>query len=181
MSDKTEITPDESLLYAAQKAVADAIYAEMKDNKAAFTDGMLAERERGNKQKVAELPGGEVVATHTVSQPSRKTQIMDDDAFTEWLLEHHPDQVEEITTYRVKAGAVPMVQESTTVGGDGHHYDQDGDEVPGIKTYTPPASSFSTRFTKEGKERLLEALWSGELAELTGTHQTVLRQIGGRA
>lgn len=75
MSDNTEITPEESLLYAAQKAVADAIYAEMKDTKTAFTDGMLAERERGNKQKVAELPSGEVVATHTVSQPSRKTQV----------------------------------------------------------------------------------------------------------
>ncbi|MGJ9405287.1 hypothetical protein ACHABQ_03045 [Nesterenkonia aurantiaca] len=181
MNDIQKVSPDDSLLYAVKKVIADAIYAEMKDEKTDFTDRLLGEYiNEGTPKKVARLPNGDVVANHTVSQPKRQQRIHRQTDFDGWLKENHPEVFVQRTVTEVDGAAVAKIFSDATEVGD-ELFTSEGEPIPGIEVTTPEARSFSTTFPKGAKEKLLEAWHDGELQHLLGGRETVLRQIGGIA
>jgi hypothetical protein len=172
---------ERNLLFALKKTVADAVKAEVDDDRAALLPDLVTEwRESGAKGAGVYLPAGEKVATLTLTEKKPTVKITDPEAFAEWLADNRPDLalVEVVPAVVVPAHTVakpsPGALDALTEAGaggtpDGDFLTAEGEPIPGV-TFEPPGapSSFSVRYEggKRGAARLLEAWRSGELSSL---------------
>ncbi|MDZ5077893.1 hypothetical protein [Nesterenkonia sp. HG001] len=184
MSDHTPLTKADRLAFLLRKTVADAAGAEVKAERQHVIDDLLElHEEHGVKQVAVKLPDDEQIATLTISQPTPRTEITDDDAFIDWAAEHYPDAVEKVTVRRVDPQLLKVIAAEYPEA-DGRHYSADGEQVPGVRTHTPPPSSFSVKYADgdRSRERLIGAWRGGELAELdTGDTLPALEWTGNTA
>ncbi|HET6633477.1 MAG TPA: hypothetical protein VFH77_00465 [Streptomyces sp.] len=152
-----------ALREAELKTFADAVAAELKAVKAEMQTAL---EESGASQVPAVLDDGTKVATVSLSTPKPTASVVDEDAFTAWVEEHSPDNVQTVTQVRpayrsalladmTKARATEWVD---TESGEVH-------EVPGVEIRTGRVTSHSVRLAKDGAEAIV-AQWRDRLAVL---------------
>lgn len=174
---------DANTRFGLLKAFADAIYAEMDNNRAEHT-ARLVERyeEEGTKSFDIKLPDGTKVGSITLTVPKASIAVTDDETFLKWCQANRPDAVAVEVTPAVPEVVIPAKPEQrreyvnpkaiTTILKDAKHVGDfvvtaEGEIIDGV-TYrpAPPPSQFSVRYDTDGREALAMAYRRGELNTL---------------
>lgn len=162
---------DLAALVAAAKVMGDAV----KERETAVRDRVLTNllalnAEHGVKSIEVKIPGAGKVATLTLTEPSDKAIVADDKAFTAWIEENYPTEVEYVVQVR-PAFAKTFLEKMVTIPDDGTEVllaDTETGEVqtvPGLIVRRAGApTSMSLRFESTGRAAVAQAL-DGTLAK----------------
>ncbi|MEY9937349.1 hypothetical protein [Streptacidiphilus sp. MAP5-3] len=109
---------DDVLLQATLAALHDTIGEELATVKARVDTGLAEAKKTTGTQKLgAELPDGTDVATVTWVSPAAAATVTDENAFREWVRQHHPDQIHARVVVEVReAFAKGLLKEMTAAG-----------------------------------------------------------------
>lgn len=147
----------------------DAIGDQLKEAKAELQAGLkAAKQETGTKQIGASLPDGVEVAKITLVSPDPAATVVDDEAFTAWVRQHHPDNITRRFVTEVRPAFVKSLLAEMTAAGAPRWCDQETGEVhdvPGVNLQ-PRAAYHRTTFDKDGRDRIAAAWQAGELTGL---------------
>jgi hypothetical protein len=128
-----------------------------------------ADEETGTRQVAVTLPGGPDIATVSLASGEAAAKVVDEDAFTAWVIANYGTEVERkfVTTVR-KAFADRLLKEMTASGGTEWADPESGviHTVPGVEIAPSRARTHSVRFKKEGREQVMRAWREGRLAHL---------------
>lgn len=155
---------------AVLKTLLDAVKAEY-DAARAETQELLdaAAQETGTRQVAVALPDGPDIATVSLSSGEAAAKIVDEDAFTAWVIANYATEVERklVTTVR-KAFADRLLKEMTAAGGNEWADPETGviHDVPGVMIAPSRARTHSVRFKKEGRDQVMQAWREGRLASV---------------
>lgn len=124
-----------------------------------------ADKETGVRQVAVALPGGPDIATVSLSSGEAGAKVVDEEAFTAWVRDHHATELDRkfITTVR-QAFADRLLKEVTAIG-TGEWADENGvlQKVPGVEMAPARARTHSVRFKKDGRQQVMQALREGQL------------------
>jgi hypothetical protein len=154
---------DDATKVAALKTLRDAVDAEYEATRRRVLDGLRAARKEFNLKSVrVTLPDDIPIATITLTDPKPAIVIADEGAFTTWVAENYPAEVETITRVRSawQRAFVTRLEASLDSVADSHT----GEVIPGLAV--APASephSFSLRPLPRGREEIIRAWRSGAL------------------
>jgi len=178
---------DDNLRLTLMKAVADTVakfMAEAREQR--LPDLLDFYDDNGSKSLSVRLPDGTKVATISLPEKKEFFEVTDKVAFLTWAREHHPEWIEtvvvppqpEITYEEVSETQANRYLKGLAHQGDVAFDGKTGEVVDGV-TYHPKGrpTSFSVLWEGEGKERIIDAWRTGQLAEIVGTD--VLPQIEG--
>ncbi|MFZ3557234.1 hypothetical protein [Streptomyces sp. BH055] len=161
---------DAALLSAVMKLFKDAMVPAIDERIAAVKAPLLAayaDPERGIKSIDAKV-NGVAVATQTVGVSRDKYDVADEDAFTEFVEENYPTEVEAIIRARPSFRDA-MIKRATFDKASGQVVDKlTGQVIPGV-TRIPggdPTGNVSLRWKDGGREAVMEAYHSGHLRGL---------------
>jgi len=161
---------DLALEEAALKLLAERVAAAQKDVKKRTQAALDRAAERdGVERVVAELPGGQQVATVSLRKGETGPVVVDEDAFARWVRQTFPD--EEWTETRIvrtvkpwkaaeflaemeAAGAAQLADKET---GEVH-------DVPGVMIKPTRARTHAITWRKDGRTAVAEAWRTGTLA-----------------
>jgi hypothetical protein len=152
---------------AVLKTLLDAVKAEY-DAARAETQELLdaAAQETGTRQVAIALPDGPDIATVSLSSGEAAAKVVDEDAFTAWVIANYATEVERkfVTTVR-KAFADRLLKEMTAAGGTEWADPETGviHDVPGVAIAPSRARTHSVRFKKEGRNQVMQAWREGRL------------------
>lgn len=105
------------------------------------------------------LPDGTKVAKSALVAPAPRARLTDEDQFAAWCADTSPHNVEVRTV--VRPAWQKAILDRVVPGPDGAAVDPDtGEVVPGV-TFTTGSAYVSTRFDKEGRAAVLDALRAG--------------------
>lgn len=152
---------------AVLTALRDAIDEEVRRLRSDTLTGLLDAREAlGVKSLDVTLPDGTKVAAVTLTEPSTRMAVESEAAFTAFVTQHYPDEIQTVT--RVRDGFRKAFLDRLVDAGDNDAADPDtGQVVPGITCYPPgKPRQFSMRFAKTGRQDVIDAWQAGALAEL---------------
>lgn len=125
-----------------------------------------AAEETGARQVAVTLPGGPDIATVSLASGEAAAKVVDEDAFTAWVIANYATEVERkfVTTVR-KAFADRLLKEMTATGSVEWADAETGviHEVPGIAITPSRARTHSVRFKKEGRDQVMQAWRDGHL------------------
>jgi len=171
---------DANTRFALLKAFADAIYSEIASNREIHT-ARLVERytEEGTKSFDVLLAGGVKVGSISLTIPKPTTTVTDPEAFLAWCLDNRPDDVWFVKGepavvipatqdhFEVNPKATTTILKESRPADDGAVVDVAGVLIDGV-TYTNGAvpTSFSVRYTDDGREALALAYRRGQLNDL---------------
>lgn len=154
---------DDAGRVAVLKVLRDKLEAEYEAARLRVLDGLRASRaEVGLKSMRVTLPDDTPVATVTIIDPKPAVEVVDEDAFTTWVAQNYPTEVE--TRVRVRSSwqrhfvsgleAIPgPVADPRT-----------GEVVPGLAARpAPEPRSFSLRSLPGGVEEVVAAWRRGDL------------------
>jgi hypothetical protein len=152
---------DDATRVAVLKVLRDTVEAEYEAARRRVLDGLRASRaELGLKSMRVTLPDDTPVATVSVVEPKAAVVVVDEDAFTSWVAENYPTEVETRVrsswqrkfVSRLDATPGPVADPST------------GEVVPGLAA-RPAAEprSFSLRSLPGGVEEIVGAWRRGDL------------------
>jgi hypothetical protein len=149
------VTPrDLAAALALTTVIADAAKTRKDEIRYALADAL---DDVGADSVRAELPDGTRVAKSTLMTPNPKPVVSDEAAFTGWVEGFRPDEI--IKTVRDSYKRVVLERLAATP--DGTAIDPEtGEVVPGVR-FTTGASYVSTRFEKEGRAAIVEAIREG--------------------
>lgn len=121
---------------------------------------------RVKDRNAAVLPNGAELGSVTLAKGRATAHLADEDAFMAWVLETHPDEVEQISITRVKPDFQDRIlsfarQTGTTVD------PATGEEVPGVKVVEGDPYP-TTRLAPDAEELVAAAWQNGSLPELIG-------------
>lgn len=154
---------------AVLKALHDAIGDELKAARAEVQAGLdEAQGSAGVRQIAASLPDGTVVAKISLTDPAPAAVIVDQDAFTAWVRDHHEQNIVRRFVTEVRPAFVTSLLGELTAAGVPQWCDQESGEVhdvPGVAIRATRSRSHSVRFEKAGRELVAEAWQSGQLTE----------------
>lgn len=152
---------------AVLKTLLDAVKSEY-DAARAETQELLdaAAQDTGTRQVAVSLPDGPDIATVSLSSGEAAAKVVDEDAFTAWVITNFATEVERklVTTVR-KAFADRLMKEMTAAGGTEWADPETGviHDVPGVAIAPSRARTHSVRFKKEGRDQVMEAWRAGRL------------------
>lgn len=150
---------DTAYRLAVLKALRDAVAAEEANARVfALGDLTAAAEDMGVRSVDVSLPDGTKIATLSLAGGEDKVAVVGEIAFTRWVEENHPTEVETVTRVRssylaavLKAGGVDTVT---------------GELVPGVGAV--PGSRYTTvRYTPDGREAVARAWQRGELTGIS--------------
>lgn len=152
---------------AVLKTLLDAVKTEY-DAARAETQELLdaAAQESGTRQVGVALPDGPDIATVSLSSGEAAAKVIDEDAFTAWVIANFATEVERrfVTTVR-KAFADRLMKEMTATGSTEWADPETGviHDVPGVAIAPSRARTHSVRFKKEGRDQVMQAWREGRL------------------
>ena len=152
---------------AVLKTLLDAVKTEY-DAARAETQELLdaAAQESGTRQVGVALPDGPDIATVSLSSGEAAAKVIDEDAFTTWVIANFATEVERkfVTTVR-KAFADRLLKEMTAAGSTEWADPETGviHDVPGVAIAPSRARTHSVRFKKEGRDQVMQAWREGRL------------------
>ncbi|MEW1901204.1 hypothetical protein [Streptomyces sp. NPDC086147] len=147
---------------AVLRVLLDAVDAEYRTERHEVLDGLRTARAELNLKSVrVTLPDDTPVATLTLVDPRPAVVVADEEAFTAWVADNHPGEVETLVRVRFSWQRQflarlpcldPVVDPST------------GEAVPGLGVLSASEPrSFSLRPLPGGRERISRALHTGTL------------------
>ncbi|WTX01071.1 hypothetical protein OG216_47525 (plasmid) [Streptomycetaceae bacterium NBC_01309] len=152
-------------LEAVLKCVYETVGARLKtvraDVQAAIDD---ADRTTGVRQVAADLTDGVNVAKISLTAPGPEATVTDARALTEWVKDTHPDEIERRMVVDVRPAFLAKLLDAATECGSACD-PVTGEVVPGIEL-TDRKRTHSLRYARHGRERVAQALRTGELAHL---------------
>ena len=176
---------DANTRFALLKAFADAIYAEIADNREIHT-ARLVERytEEGTKAFDVKLPDGTKVGSISLTVPKPTTTVTDPHAFLQYCVENRPEalrKIEGAPAAVIPSVVIPAVPDHIDVdpkaqtlilafskpADDGAVVDERGVLIDGV-TYASAADpkQFSVRYEPDGRESIALAYRRGQLNSL---------------
>jgi hypothetical protein len=156
---------DQAFRVAVLGALKDALGSQYADERGDLLEQLVAAQgELGVKSLDVSLPDGTKVATVTLTQPSTRVEVVDEDAFTKWVEANYPTEVQTITSVRPAFRRVVLDEVFVT-----------GQMPNGVQVRPAPTpTSFSVRYTPEGRPAIADAWraglldWNPALLELEG-------------
>ena len=115
-------------------------------------------------RNAAVLPNGTKIGTVTLAKGKRSVDITDQDAFMEWVLEAHPDAIQQIQVTQVDPDfTARMVAFARATGSTADP--ATGEEVPGLRVRDGDPYPM-TKLEDDAADLVAEAWQNGELTEL---------------
>lgn len=152
---------------AALKTLLDTVKAAYddarKETRAALES---AGQESGIRQVAVGLPGGPDVATVSLSAGSAEARVVDEEAFTAWVIANYGSEIERKFVTVVRLAFVDrLLKEMTAAGGTEWADPETGviHEVPGVAFAATKARTHSVRFKKDGRDKVMQAWREGRL------------------
>lgn len=133
---------------AFEKALGDFVKRERQTVFAA----MAAKQDEDGTKSFNVMLDGEVAATATITDPQPRVVVKDEEAFTDWVMDHYPTEVETVPTVR-PAFQKRFLDKLIDHDENGVFVKESGEEVPGLK-HVPAgqATTFSTRWKSQDKK-----------------------------
>ncbi|MEU3283159.1 hypothetical protein [Streptomyces antibioticus] len=154
----------EAALKTLLDTVKDAYEAARKETRAALE---TAAEETGVRQMAAALPGGPDIATVSLSAGEAAAKVIDEEAFTAWVIANYGTEVERRFITEVRAAFRDKVLGALTAAGGIEWADPETGvihEVPGVAIAPARARTHSLRFKKDGRDQVMAAWREGRLA-----------------
>lgn len=115
-------------------------------------------------RNAAVLPNGTKIGTVTLAKGKRSVDITDQDAYMEWVLEMHPDAVQQVQVTQVDPDfTARMIAFARATGSTADP--ATGDEVPGLRVRDGDPYPM-TKLEDDAAALVAEAWQNGELADL---------------
>lgn len=116
-------------------------------------------------RNAAVLPrSGTKIGSVTLAKGKRSVDIVDQDAFMEWVLENHPDAIQQVQVTRVDPDFTQrMIAFARATGSTADP--ATGEEVPGVRVRDGEPYPM-TKLEDDAAELVAEAWQSGELSDL---------------
>lgn len=174
----TVATPDDTPTLSVEEASArlagilafeDRLTAYVKTERAHVFEQLRAHQAETKKKSVEAEVDGEPVVTFTIKEGKPSVVVDDEDDFLEWVLVHHPAEVETVSRVNPEFKAAYL----KTVEHDEHGVrdPETGEDVPGLAHKpAPEPTTFNTRWkgSEAGKERALGAVLRGRVSDVLG-------------
>ncbi|MFB7451799.1 hypothetical protein [Streptomyces sp. NPDC056194] len=147
---------------AVLRVLRDAVDAEYRTERHEVLEGLRAARAELNLKSVrVALPDDTPVATLTLVDPQPAVVVADEEAFSAWVADNHPGEVE--TLVRVRPGwQRQFLARLTCLDPVADPYT--GEAIPGLGVLSvSEPRSFSLRPLPGGRERIARALYTGTL------------------
>jgi hypothetical protein len=155
---------------AVLRTLYDAIGEELKAARAEVQAGLdSAQQDTGVRQITATLPDGTVVAKVNLSDPKPEAIVIDEDKFTAWVRDHHPQNIVRRFITEVRPAFTTALLAEMTAAGVAQWCDRETGEVhevPGVEIRATRSRTHSVRFEKSGRADVAEAWRSGRLGEV---------------
>lgn len=153
---------------AVLKTLLDAVKTEY-DAARAETQELLdaAALETGTRQVAIALPDGPDIATVSLSSGEATAKVIDEDAFTKWVVTHYDSEVTRRFVTEVQPAFTKKLLAEMTASGSPEWADPANGvihEVPGIAISPSRARTHSVRFKKDGREKVMQFWREGRLA-----------------
>jgi hypothetical protein len=165
MTNLRELALEEATLKALADVVKDRLAAVRSDLQRGLDE---AEQQTGTRQIAAQLPDGTPVATLSLTDPKPEAKITDPDAFTAWVMETFPGEIERRFVTEVRPAFVEKVLAEMTAAGVARVVNQETgelyDEVPGVAVKATRSRNHSLRFKPAGRDAIAAAWQAGALA-----------------
>jgi hypothetical protein len=155
---------DQAFRVAVLGALKDRIATEYAEQRTALLGQLLdAQADLGVKSLDVSLPNGTKVATITLTEPSVRVTVDDEDAFTAWVARRYPTEVQTVMTVR-PAGRKAILDQAVVEGEDVFDWN-DGEKLDGVRAAhpAPQSRSFSVRYPDGGRDAIAHAWRVGEL------------------
>jgi len=154
---------DHATRVAVLKVLRDAVESQYQATRREVLDGLRAARaELALKSMRVTLPDGTPIATITLIDPKPAVVVADEDAFTAWVAENHPGEVE--TLVRVRSSWQKQFIAQLAAWPDPVTDPDTGEVIPGLAA-TPASAprSFSLRPVPGGTEQVARAWRTGQI------------------
>lgn len=161
-----EAAAREAYLKTLLDKVKEAYDAARKETRTALE---ASAEESGVRQIAAALPGGEDIATVSLSSGEAAAKVIDEEAFTAWVIAYYGTEVERRFVTEVRAAFRDKVLGALTAAGGLDWADPESGvihEVPGIAIAPARARTHSLRFKTGGRDKVMQAWREGRLAEV---------------
>lgn len=122
-----------------------------------------------------ELPDGTKVGKATLISPKQRPMVVDEHKFTKWVEENHPSEIEK----KVNKVFESALLEKLDTNGTAACHPETGEVIPGVLVMTS-SKYVSTRFDAGGKQAVIDAIRTGEMAIQLPTQNLAL-PVGGDA
>jgi hypothetical protein len=153
---------------AALKTLLDTVKGAYEEARTATRAALEASAEEtGVRQIAAALPGGEDIATVSLTSGEAAAKVIDDDAFTAWVIAYYGTEIERRFVTEVRAAFRDKVLGALTAAGGIEWADPDTGvihEVPGVAIAPSRARTHSLRFKAGGRDQVMQAWREGRLA-----------------
>lgn len=151
--------PHELALHLALlRVVADLV----KDSRTAAATAAQATLDTGERLS-ARLPGGERIASVTMANGKTEAKVTDEDAFTAWVADTYPTEVEQITVVR-ESFRRRLLDHAKQAGAP---VTSTGEAIPGVQIVQGDPYP-SVRLADDARAIVGRAWRAGELAAFTG-------------
>lgn len=154
---------DQATKVAVLRVLRDVVEAQYQATRLEVLDGLRTARaEFALKSMRVTLPDGAPIATITLIDPKPTVVVADEGAFTAWVAENHPEEVE--TLVRVRSSWRKQFIAQLAVWPDPVTDPHTGEVIPGLAAVPASAPrSFSLRPTPDGTEQVARAWHTGEI------------------
>ncbi|MFI6347277.1 hypothetical protein [Streptomyces sp. NPDC050560] len=128
-----------------------------------------AARDSGTRQVAVTLPDGPDIATVSLSSGEAAARVVDDAAFTAWVIATVPGEVERRFVTEVRgAFRTKLLSELTAAGGTEWPDPETGviHDVPGVELAPSRSRTHAVRFKKDGRDQVMNAWRDGRLADV---------------
>lgn len=144
-----------ALRLAVLRVVADMV----KDSRTAAATAARGTLDTGERLS-ARLPGGERIASVTISKGRAEPKVTDEDAFTAWVADTYPTEVEQITVVR-ESFRRRLLDHAKQAGAP---VTATGEAIPGVEIVQ--GDPYPSVRLAEGARAIVGRAWrAGELAE----------------
>jgi hypothetical protein len=161
-----EAAAREAYLKTLLDAVNDA-YKEARAETQTLLDA--AAQETGTRQAAVALPDGPDIATVSLSAGETAAKVIDEEAFTAWVVTNYGTEIERRFITEVRAAFRDKVLGALTAAGVAQWVDPETGElhdVPGVAIAPSRARTHSLRFKKDGRDQVMAAWREGRLASV---------------
>lgn len=161
-----EAAAREAYLKTLLDKVKEAYDAARKETRTALE---ASAEESGVRQVAATLPGGPDIATVSLSSGEAAAKVIDEEAFTAWVIAYYGTEVERRFVTEVRAAFRDKVLGALTAAGGLDWADPESGvihEVPGVAIAPARARTHSLRFKTGGRDKVMQAWREGRLAEV---------------
>jgi hypothetical protein len=126
-----------------------------------------AAEENGTRQAAVALPDGPDIATVSLSSGEAAAKVIDEEAFTAWVIANYGTEVERRFVTEVRPAFRDKVLGALTAANGIEWADPESGvihEVPGVAIAPSRARTHSLRFKKDGRDKVMQAWREGRLA-----------------